>query len=113
MATAAPHRPAPQAARRRELDSHARALENGSLGGYFDLVRIPRIVKRRPAFDSDWHASTNGFNPADKLSEARLALLDPDRHIVDDLNHSISQQEAGDQDIGIGPVDLLAASRHR
>jgi hypothetical protein len=71
-------------------------------------VLIAGVIEGRRTLHPEVHRSANHFDPADELVASVTVLGYMYRHIVRDLPHAIGTEEAGDQDVGVGPVELFA-----
>ena len=72
-----------------------------------DRVLGAAVVKARRALQLEAHLTAHRDDPAHQ-SLAMLAVDRlRDRHEVLDLAHTVSSQEASDQNVGVGEVQLL------
>src|SRR5271168_2423377 len=76
-----------------------------------DLMAVARVVEGRLASHAKIQPAAGHGDPADHLAARRsepgiLAY----RHEIDQLGRRSRLEKAGDEHIGIGPVELLAAS---
>ena len=69
--------------------------------GERDLVFGARVVEARRDVDDEAHRPAHRHHPADQAARMR------GDHEVLHLTHSIRHQEAGDQDIGVGEIELF------
>ena len=72
-----------------------------------DLVTRPRIVKARRNVDDEAHLAAHGQHAADDALPVRPAAVR--RHEVLDLADPVGHQEASDQHVCVGQVELLGA----
>ena len=72
-------------------------------------MRIPGIVERRPAFHAEPEDASNRGDASYEL-ETVLASRDcPARgHEVGELGSPVRSEKPCDQDVGLGPIELLA-----
>ena len=73
-----------------------------------DLVACAGVVEARGDVDDETHVPTHGKYPADHAVATRRPA-GPRRHEVLHLRHPIGHQEARDEDVGVGQVQLLGA----
>ena len=71
-------------------------------------MRIASVVERRNTFQPELHGAAHHPDSAYQTEVGRNILGIAQGHVVDDLAHPIGGQESGDQDVGIGDVNLLA-----
>jgi hypothetical protein len=69
--------------------------------GERDLVTGARVVKARSDIDDEAHLAAHRHHPADQAARMRRD------HEVLHLAHSVGHQEARDQDIGVGEIELF------
>ena len=69
---------------------------------------IAGVVERGAAGHSHGDGAADRFDASDDFAETGSAAFDADGHVVDDLDDAVAEEEAGDEDVGFGPVDLLA-----
>ena len=77
--------------------------------GQRDLVAGARVVEARGDVDDESHLPAHGEHPADDPVTVRLAGARRGHEVLH-LAHPVGREEAGDQDIGIGEVELLGAT---
>src|SRR5215472_10346698 len=71
-------------------------------------VPVARIVECGPALDPKSHRASNHFESANQPLIRGLARFRvSDWHEVDNLADTLGREKPGDQDIRIGPVELL------
>jgi hypothetical protein len=75
--------------------------------GERDLMAGPRVVEARGDVDDEAHLLSHGEHPADHAVAVRRLAGARGRHEVLHLAHSVGHQEAGDEDVGVGEVELL------
>jgi hypothetical protein len=82
-------------------------LEDGPVPPHRCEVVRARVVEGGPALDVEVHPPAHH---ADVANEPVAGPGDREyRHEVDDLSHPFRRQEAGEENVGIGQVELLAA----
>jgi hypothetical protein len=72
-----------------------------------DLVASPRIVEARRYVDDEVHLPANGRYPADDAITVRHLAAARRGHEVLHLPDSVGHQEARDEHVGVGEVELL------
>ena len=77
--------------------------------GERDLVAGARVVEARGDVDDEAHLPAHGDHPADHAVAVRRLAGTRRRHEVLHLPHSVGHQEARDEDVGVGEVELLGA----
>lgn len=91
---------------RREAEGEIRGAEERAVRGQRDLVTGARVVEAGGDLDREAHLAAHGEHAADDaLAVRRLARAR--RHEVVHLPHPVGRQEAGDEDVGVGKVELL------
>ena len=78
-------------------------------GGERDLVAGARVVEARGDVDDEAHLPAHGEHPADHAVAVRRLAAARRGHEVLHLPHSVGHQEARDEDVGVGQVELLGA----
>src|SRR5437764_287747 len=68
-----------------------------------DTVLGPAIVKTRVTNHSKADFSTNGFRPT---NERMAASISGDRHEIRNLSDALARKKSGQQNIGIGEIQL-------
>ena len=77
--------------------------------GERDLVAGARVVEARGDVDDEAHLPAHGEHPADHAVAMRRLAGARRGHEVLHLPHSVGHQEARDEDVGVGQVQLLGA----
>ena len=77
--------------------------------GERDLVAGARVVEARGDVDDEAHLPAHGEDPADHAVAVRRLAGARRGHEVLHLPHSVGHQEARDEDVGVGEVELLGA----
>ena len=77
--------------------------------GERDLVAGARVVEARGDVDDEAHLPAHGEYPADHAVAVRRLAGTRRGHEVLHLPHSVGHQEARDEDVGVGEVELLGA----
>ena len=95
----------PQRHRRGQVQGQARRDEPRPVRVQVRLVVLLGVVERRAAADRDRQASADHPHAADQLVARRVG----DGHEVVHLGHAVGVQESGDQNVGLGPVELLVS----
>ncbi len=71
------------------------------------LVLVARVVEPRPALHAELETAAYDANKTDQAVNAVAVRGRADGHEVDDLAHAVGRQEARDEHVGVGPVELL------
>jgi hypothetical protein len=61
----------------------------------------------RRAFELELHGASHHLDPPDELVPVARFGRHVHRHVVGDLANAIGREKAGDQDVGVRPVELL------
>ena len=94
---------------RREVECELGSAEERAVRGTRDLVACPRVVEARGDVDDESHLPAYGEYPADHAVPVRRLAGTRWGHEVLHLPDSLGHQEARDQDVGVGEVELLGA----
>lgn len=90
----------------RKSQCEGRGRKDGSLRVQMGLVRPARVIKGRMTLQPEGHAAAHHLDASDQLmKEVRPGSAD--RHEVLDLAHAFARQKPRDQDIAVGPIELL------
>ena len=96
-------------AARREAEPQLGRAEERAVRGERDLVAGARVVEARGDVDDEAHLPAHGEYPADHAVAVRRLAAARRGHEVLHLTHSVGHQEARDEDVGVGEVELLGA----
>ena len=88
-----------------EAHMHGLGVELRTLLYDRDLVGIASEVERRPALGADLDPAAQRRDPPDQPASLAAALVD--RHEVGQLGRTLLGQEAGHQNVGRRPIELL------
>ena len=94
-------------AARREAELQLGGAEEGTVRGERDLVAQARVVEARGDVDHEAHLPAHGKYLADHAVAVRGLPTARRGHEVLHLRHSVGHQEARDEDVGVGEVELL------
>ncbi len=99
---------APQGYVGSQSQAELRGVEAGARGGDLDLVGVAGVVESRGTLRPECHAATNHLDAPDQLT-LTAARGRPCRHVVRDLADAVRGEEPGEEDVGVGPIELLVA----
>src|SRR5690242_3850907 len=71
------------------------------------LVGFARVIESGPAIHAKSHRAAHHGNEPDQPMLFRMFGSVRDRHEVGNLSHAVGRQMASDQDVGVGPIELL------
>src|SRR5215213_4967682 len=77
------------------------------------LVLLAGVVEGGGTLHPEGHGAADHLDAADDLVSALAAVRDAYRHVVRDFTDTVWCEEAGDEDVGVRPVELLAGGRFR
>src|SRR5262245_34401159 len=89
-----------------KTQAQVRRVKHRSFGAEYGFVCIPGVVKGRPAFDVELHGAANDVNATYQTVTISFGTL-ADGHVIGNFPHPIGGQEACDQHIGTGPIELF------
>jgi hypothetical protein len=69
---------------------------------------IPGVIESGRTIHPEVHLSAHHLDPTDQLVAPLAVHGGADRHVVGDLRDPFGREEAGDQDVGVRPVELFA-----
>ena len=88
-----------------QAEAQPRPVEAGAVLADVELVGGAGVVEGRAALQTKGHPAADDADSADQL--VRHSAGAADRHVILDLAHAVVVQEAGDEDGGVRPVELL------
>src|SRR5512133_71149 len=91
------------------LESQLGRAEERAVRGERELVAGARVVEARGDVDDEAHLPAHGEYLADHAVALRRPAGAGRGHEVLHLPHSVGHQEARDEDVGVGKVELLGA----
>ena len=90
-----------------QAEAQARPVKAGAPTGNVDLVGAAGIVEGRTALESKLQPTPNHTDSSDQF--IRHGARAAHGHVVLHLAHALGVEEAGDEDVGVRPVELLVA----
>src|SRR5436309_4723183 len=87
--------------------AHAGSLKNRAAAFQSDLMRPPRVVESRLAFEPEAHGPAYGPHDANDLVQLLAAAHLLDRHEVDHFADPLGAKKARQQHVAVGQVHLL------
>lgn len=93
--------------RREAEDAAVLPPEDGPTPADRDGVPGAGVIEGRAALELEGHLAAYGVHAA---YQTAVSGTGGDRHVVEDLDDAFRREEAGEQHVGVGQVDLLAAS---
>ena len=98
-----------------EREAEVRRAEHDTVLVLLDLVLVAAVVEARLHFDPEAHLAADSLDAADEPMAMDVLLRLRDRHEALDLPHALLGEEAGDEHVRIGEVELLRRPvlRHR
>jgi len=84
-----------------------RAFEQHAMLVSFGAVALAPVVESRRALQLDVHSPADGHDATDEPLAACSCARLPNRHEVLDFAHSLGREEARDEHVGVGEVQLL------
>src|SRR5262249_2272063 len=100
---------APQGHGSRKAETHPRPIEAGAIFANVNLVPGAGIVEGGPALQPEGEPPADHADSADQLIRRRAGVAQP--HVVLHFAHAVAVLETRDQDVGVRPIELLAADR--
>src|SRR5262249_20308835 len=90
-----------------QREAHAGSLKNRAAAFHSDLMRPPRVVESRLAFEPEAHRPAYGPYDTNDLVRLLAAAHVPHRHEVDHFADPLRAKKARQQHVAVGKVHLL------
>src|SRR5262249_48997491 len=90
-----------------QREAHTASLKNRAAAFHSDLMRPPRAVGSRVAFEPEAHGRAHGPHDANDLVYLLAAAHVLDRHEVDHFTDPLGAKKARQQHVAVGQVHLL------
>src|SRR5215218_9958627 len=88
-------------------------MERRATGDEPGLVFLAGVVEGGGTLHPEGHGAAHYLDAADDLVSALALVREAYRHVVSDFSDAVWREEAGDEDVGVRPVELLACDPFR